>query len=87
MPFAMQCSDVVVSRFPVTLNLPSVMHHAFLSASVLRCVRVRSRAQVFNLLRILLARVSSEHLTSIWPVVLMELIRVFQVGSRLLSVC
>src|SRR5690349_5356855 len=35
--------------------------------------------QVFYFLRILLARVSSEHLTSIWPVVLMELIRVFQV--------
>ncbi len=35
-------------------------------------------AQVFFCMRIMLARVSADHLHSLWPLVLMELIRVFQ---------
>jgi len=37
--------------------------------------------QVFTCMRLLLARVSSEHLNALWPFVLMELIRVLQSAS------
>ena len=38
-------------------------------------------SQVFLCLRVLLARVSAEHLASVWPIVLMELIRIFTGSS------
>jgi len=50
-------------------------------ATLIRSVNAL-HAQVFLCLRVLVARVSSEHLQSIWPIVLMELIRLFQ-GSAL----
>lgn len=47
-------------------------------------------AQVFLCLRVLLARVSPEHLQGIWPIVLMEIIRTFEESFDpvlLLSAC
>jgi hypothetical protein len=64
---------------------PHHHHHAAHAPTSAEAALARSvnalHASVFLCLRVLLARVSPEHLQSIWPIVLMELIRIFQSSS------